>query len=253
MNKSELKKYVILLIAITAVFIFFWCEPIFRFLDGFSFVNIALRRVPVTANPVGLAGNYLDSSSVTISYAIMYIFALNFLFMTDNPAYIVRLKSRKFYVNKHITDTLIFTLIFVFILEMVNLTGTAIVLGIGEVIQSKLIIYSLINFVVMFLYYFRIGILLFIMIVIVSKKYAPFVTAAVLLLESAGSAFLPVLDSLWLPSKDATYILSLLSGNIREIDILPAIIRGLIMDAAIILFAYYLFLKKDIIVKKENS
>ncbi len=253
MSKFEKRKYVIVLIVITAVFIFFWCEPIFRFLDGFSFVNIALRRVPVTANPVGLAGNYLDSGSVTVSYAIVYIFALSFLFMTDNPAYIVRLKSRKFYVNKHITDTLVFTLIFVFILQTVNIIGTAILLGIGEVIQSKLIIYSLINFVVMFLFYFRIGILLFIMIVIVSKKYAPFVTAAVLLLESAGSAFLPVLDSLWLPSKDATYILSLLSGNIREIDILPAIIRGLIMDAAIIWFAYYIFLKKDIIVKKENS
>lgn len=253
MNKSEIKKYVIVLIAITAVFVFFWCEPIFRFLDGFSFVNIALRRVPVSPSPEGLAGNYLDSGSVTIYYAIMYIFALSFLFMTDNSAYIVRLKSRKFYVNKHITDTLVFTLIFVFILQTVNIIGTAILLGIGEVIQSGLIIYSLINFAVMFLYYFRIGMLLFIMIVIVSKKYAPFAAAGVILLESAGSAFLPVLDSLWLPSKDATYFLSLVSGSIQAIDTIPAVIRGLIMDAAIIWFAYYIFLKKDIIVKKENS
>ena len=251
MNKSELKKYVILLIVITAVFVFFWCEPIFRFLDWLSFITP--MRLSVTASPVGLAGNYLDSFSVTVSYAIVYIFALSFLFMTDNPTYIVRLKSRKFYVNKHITDTLIFTLIFVFILEIVNLAGTTMLLGIGEVIQSKLVIYSLINFVVMFLFYFRIGIILFILIVIVSKKYAPFVTAALLLLESAGSAFLPVLDSLWLPSKDATYILSLLSGYIRGIDTLPAIFRGLIMDAAVIWFAYFIFLKKDIIFKKENS
>lgn len=251
MNKSELKKYVILLLVIIAVFIFFWCEPIFRFLDWLSFIKP--MGLPVTANPVGLAGNYLDSLSVTITYGILYIFALSCIFMTDNQTYIVRLKSRKFYVKKHISDTLIFTLIFVFILETVNLVGTTIILGIGEVIQSKLIIYSLINFIIMFLFYFRIGILLFILIVIVGKKYASFVTAALLLLESVGSSFVPVLDSLWLPSKDATYLLSLLSGNIREIDALPAIIRGLIMDAAIILFAYYIFLKKDIIVKKENS
>lgn len=251
MNKSEIKKYVILLIAITAVFVFFWCEPIFRFLDWLSFITP--MRLPVSPTPEGLAGNYLNQSSVTVAYAIVYIFALSILFMTDNPAYIVRLKSRRFYVKKHIIDTLVFTLIFVLILLTVNLTGTAILLGIGEVILSKLIIYSLINFVTMFLYYFRIGMLLFILIVIAGKKYAPFATAALLLLESAGSAFLPVLDSLWLPSKDATYLLSLLSGNVQEIDILPAIIRGLIMDAAIIWFAYYIFLKKDIIVKKENS
>lgn len=251
MNKSEIKKYVIVFIGITALFVFFWCEPIFRFLDWLS--PIGSQRFPVSSDPIGLICNYTDSFSVTVSYSILYIFVLSFVFMTDNPTYIARLKSRKFYVNKHISDTLIFTLIFVFILETVNLIGSTILLGFGTVIQSNLAVYSLIDYVTMFLFYFRIGILLFVLIVIVGKKYASFVTAALLLLENAASTWLPVLDSLWLPHKDATSIISLLYGNIRMIDTLPAIIRGVIMDAAIILFAYYLFLKKDIIVKKENS
>lgn len=251
MNKSEIKKYIIVFIGIFLLFAFFWCEPIFRFLDWLS--PVGSPRLPVSSDPIGLACNYTGLFNVTVSYSILYIFVLSFMFMTDNPAYIVRLKSRKFYVNKHISDTLVFTLIFVFIFEMVNLIGSTIFLGFGTVIQSNLPVFSLIDFVTMFLFYFRVGILLFVLIVIVGKKYASFATAALLLLENAASTWLPVLDSLWLPHKDATSIVSLLYGNIRMIDTLPAIIRGLIMNAAIILFAYYIFLKKDIIVKKENS
>lgn len=94
--------------------------------------------------------------------------------------------------------------------------------------------------------------MLFIFGVITNKKLAVFITMALYFIEFFGGYFFHALESLWTPNKDAISVIYLLTGSMQPTDAVPVIIRGLIMNIALVIFAYYLFSKKDIIEKKGN-
>jgi len=65
--------------------------------------------------------NYFYEYRIVILYILTFAFGLNYVFFPESPCFLVRLKSRNEYVKKHVFDILIFTAVFAFLFEMVNI------------------------------------------------------------------------------------------------------------------------------------
>lgn len=192
--------------------------------------------------------NYLSYNIIMVFYLLAFALGLGFVFFKDKPSFILRLKSRNDYVKKHIIDILIFSSVFTFLLEVINVIFSFAVFGYDMTINSGLIPYSAIDLITEFLFYMRVGIVLLVTGIIVNKKFAPFITFGIYFLEYFSSNRIGSLFyGIWLPYKDSVYITNLIMGYTQPVDVIPAIIRGILMNGALIFTSYYLFKKKDII------
>lgn len=253
MNKCKIKKYLLALSGFSVFFVFFWIYPVVSFnawLKTEEAPNLLIEEVFL--NIMGPNGNYINPTKILVLYLVPFVLVLSSLFFTDNPAFLVKLKSRKTYVNKHIFDVVLFSVVFVLLIEAINIISALFMFGADLIIRFKLIEYSLIDYVTLLLFYFRVGIILFISGVIANKKLAVFITMALYFIEFFGGYFFHALESLWTPNKDAVSVIYLLTGSMQPTDAVPVIIRGAIMNIALVILAYYLFAKKDIIDKKGN-
>ncbi len=249
MNRlCKTRKYLAIFSGILVLFLYSWIEPVV-YLCSFLQLKGApdLSQSGLFLNVMGTNGNFINDRKIVVLYLIVLVFSISYLFFSDKHPYIIRLKSRNSYVHKHIIDSLLFSFIFVFLIEIINVTGAFIVFGADIVFKFNLILYSALDFITLLLFYFRAGILLFITGVIMNKKLAPFVTSAIFLIEYFSTFFIRALKGIWLPFKDSISVTNLIMGNIQPIDTVPAIIRGLIMDAVLLWFAYFIFRKKDIL------
>lgn len=252
MNKFKIKKYILAFSGFTVFFTFFWIYPVVGFIEWLKTEEAPhLCIEEIFLNIMGPNGNYINPTKILVLYLVLFILTLSALFFTDNPSYLVRLKSRKSYVNKHIFDVLLFSAVFVLLIEAINLICALFMFGGDLIIRFNFIEYSLIDYVTLFLFYFRSGIILFILGVVFNKKLAVFMTMGLYFIEFFGGYFFHALEALWTPNKDAISAIYLLTGDIRSIDVVPVIIRGLIMNIVLVSLAYYLFTKKDIIEKRE--
>lgn len=254
MNRSKIKKYLLIISGFCIFFILFW---IYHYLSFNAWLKTYgapdLRIEEVFLNIMGPNSNFINTTKILVLYPIPFVFALNSLFFTDNPAFVTRLKSRKAYVNKQIIDVIMFSAVFVFLIEAINIICALFVFGGDLVVSFKLIEYSILDFVTLFLFYSRVGIILFIIGVITNRKIAVFITMGLLFIEFFGQYFILELEKLWTPNKDAISVIYLLTGSMNISDTAPMIIRGLIMNTALALFAYYIFSKKDLIERKGNT
>ncbi len=253
MNKCKIKKYLFAFSGFSVFFIFFWFYPVLGFnawLKTEEAPELSIEEVFL--NIMGPNGNFINPTKILVLYLVPFVLVLSALFFTDNPAFLVKLKSRKNYVNKHISDVLLFSAVFVLLIEAINILCALFMFGADLIIRFKLIEYSAIDYITLVLFYFRVGIMLFIFGVITNKKLAAFMTMALYFIEFFGGYFFHALENLWTPNKDAVSVIYLLTGSMQLTDSVPVIIRGLIMNIALVIFAYYLFSKKDIIEKKGN-
>lgn len=198
-------------------------------------------------NTMGPFTNYLSYSRIMVFYVLAFVFCLNYLFFTDKPSFLIRLQSRTEYVKKHLADILIFTSVFVLLLEVVNIVFSFAVFGTEITIKSGLLPFSALDFVTEFLFYMRVGLVLFISGILVNKKYSPFVTFGIYFAEYFLSDYLIFKQDLWLPYTESVVVKSLLTGDISPIGVIPIVIRGAIMNMGLLILAHYLFKKKDII------
>lgn len=198
-------------------------------------------------NVMAANSNYFYEYRIVILYILAFAFGLNYVFFTDKPCFLVRLQSRTDYIKKHIVDILIFTAIFAFLFEAVNIIFSFAVFGAEMTINSGLLQYSAIDFVTEFLFYMRVGIILFIAGILINKKYAPFVTFGIYFAELFLKDYITALENVWLPYRDSVVVTKLLIFEILPVDVIPIIIRGIAMNMVLLILAYYLFKKKDII------
>lgn len=253
MKKSKIKKYILILLGITVFFVFFWTYPVIWFMDYASSKNApVLNNKQIFLNIMGPTGNFINPIKIVVVYSVILVFALYFIFIKEQPWMIVRLKSRKTYVNEHMLDVVLFSLFFVFLIEAINVIGAFCVFNTEIVLNFKLIQYSMIDFISLLLFYTRVGILLFIVGIITNKKAAPFITLAIIFIECFSSNFVLAINDIWLPFKDAISVIYLLTGNMQPINIIPVIIRGLLLNCILIAIAYFLFAKKDVISNEKK-
>lgn len=253
MIKYKIKKFILFFIPITGCLLFFWIYPVIVFMDWLNTNGApSLREEEIFLNIMGTNGNFIKPNNIFAIFAVIAILSLSFIFMSDKPIMIIRLKSRKKYISIHLVETLIFSCIFVFLIEMINVIGAILIFGTDMVIKFKLLEYSLIDYFTLLLFYFRMGTILIISCIISNKRIAPFITIAIYIIESLLQNFFLIMERVWTPNKDAISGIYLLTGNITLIDIIPMIMRSLTINILLIVFSYYLFDKKDLIEKKEN-
>lgn len=253
MIKYRIKKFILFFIPITLCLLFFWIYPVIVFMDWLNTDGApSLREEEIFLNIMGTNGNFIKPNNIFAIFSVISILSLSFIFMSDKPILIVRLKSRKKYISMHLTETLIFSCIFVFLIETINVMGAVSFFGVDMVTKFKLIEYSLIDYITLLLFYFRMGIVLLIIGIISNKKIAPFITVAIYITEALSQNFFLVMERVWTPNKDAISGIYLLLGDMTLTDTIPMIMRSLIMNILLIGVSYYLFDKKDLIDKKEN-
>jgi hypothetical protein len=253
MIKYKAQKYLTEFPVITVFFVFMWIYPLIYFTNYLKTDGAPVfSDKSVFLNIMGPFGNYINVRKIVVLYLILLVFGLYFVFKKDNSGFVVRLKTRHSYVTTHLRDIIIFVLTFVFLLEAVNIACALFTFDFSIIAELNLIPYSAIDFVTLLLFYMRAGVLLFIAGVVANKKAAPFITIAIYLIEFFSATYLPFINFIWLPYKDAISVPYLLAGEITPTDVLPGIIRGVIMNLGLIAAAYWLFLKKDIIYNEKK-
>lgn len=216
---------------------------------------VRFNDLDIFINVMATHTNYLSDLVIISFYILSFILGLNTVFFKTNPCFITRLKSRNEYIKKHIIDAILLALMFSFLLESINVVYSFCVFGADLTLSKNLIPYSVIDFISEFLYYMRVGIVLFLVGIILNKRLAAFITFGIYAFEILGDMFLLKSTDLWLPYKDAVIVTKLLTGDAQTTGIVPIIIRGVIINTILIVLAYYLFKKKDIIEneKKQNT
>ena len=124
MIKYKIKKFILFFIPITSCLLFFWIYPVIVFMDWLNTDGApSLREEEIFLNIMGTNGNFIKPNNIFAIFSVIAILSLSFIFMSDKPILIVRLKSRKKYISMHLTETLIFSCIFVFLIETINVMG----------------------------------------------------------------------------------------------------------------------------------
>lgn len=248
MRISKIRPYILSVSIFTAGLIVSWLIPNIFIMNNISNdKSINLSEFEIFLNVMGSHCNFLSYNRIMVLYLLVFIFVLNYYSFSDKPIYIVRLKSRTAYIKKHLFDVIKFALIFAVLIEIINITFSLIFFGIKLTIESGLIIYSVYDFVTEALFYIRAGILLMIVKTLFNGKIAPFITFAIYFLEYFIKDYLPFLYDLWLPYKDSVQVTGLIMNSTQPADIVSIIIRGIIINIALISLSYYLFLRKDIV------
>lgn len=206
-----------------------------------------LDEYGIFMNVMAENSNYISLNNITVIFPLGFMFGLNLVYSSYKPYLLLRYKSRMQYTLRHMLDALIFSSVFVLLMEFINICYSFAVFGAQITLESRLILYSFLDFWTMMLYFMRAGILLFIMRVIVNEKLAPLIIFPIYLLEFWFVNFLELLPGLWMPCLDSISVNYLLAGAMLPTDVLWAVIRGVLMNGALIIIAYFIFQKKDII------
>ena len=243
------KMYPTLLIftGIVAFFIFCWCVPTLWILENLKGNEYFLKNeMALFLNIMGKNGNFI-SPARTVLYLVVFVLGLDSRLFPDKPSFVVRLSSRREYIHRDIKTILLFSGAFVLLMEVVNIVAAFLTFSAGIVLDSGLLGYSLLDFVTQFLYYMRAGLVLLVVLILTNKKISPFITFAIYFLEFFLEENFKLLQYLWLPFRDAISLPYLLEGIISPVNVIPLIVRGILMNTALLVFAYYLFAKKDIV------
>ena len=243
------KMYPTLLIftGVVVFFIFCWCIPTLWILENLKRNEYFLKNeMALFLNIMGGNGNFI-SPAKTVLYLVVFVLGLNSRLFPDKPSFVVRLSSRREYIHRDIKTILLFSGAFVLLMEVVNIIAAFLTFSAGIVLDSGLLGYSLLDFVTQFLYYMRAGLVLLVVLVLINKKIAPFVTLAVYFLEFFLRLNVGFLKVVWLPCDDSIVVPYLLENPVSPVNVIPLIVRGILMNTALLVFAYYLFAKKDIV------
>ncbi len=232
---------------VVVFFIFCWCVPTLGILENLKGNEYFLKSEnALFLNIMGKNGNFI-SPARTVLYLVVFVLGLNSRLFPDKPSFVVRLSSRREYIHRDIKTILLFSGVFVLLMEVVNIIAAFLTFSAGIVLDSGLLGYSLLDFVTQFLYYMRAGLVLLVVLVLLNKKVAPAVTLAIYFLEFFLRLNVGFLKVVWLPCDDSILVPYLLEGLASPVNIIPVIGRGLLMNTALFVFAHYLFAQKDIV------
>ena len=163
-----------------------------------------------------------------------------------SPAVITRFKSRGSYSAVAILKIFIFALIFAALHEVVNLVCLRFFFSGDFFVQLNALKYSLFNMLTITLYYARIGVGLLLTHLVVKRKVAPFLIAAIYIFEGLVLCGLADQLDIWMPFRDATVIFELMEGSMDSAGLLMVFARGIVMDTIIAIIAWLGFQKKDV-------
>ncbi len=251
MQKSKTRSYAFMFGLILIGLILSWMFPNLQQMSFMQTSALHLSEFDMLLNIMGSNTNYFSHNRLMVLYLPVVILGLSFLFFKDKPSYIIRLRSRNAYITKHTCDVLIFSAVFSFLIELVNLIFSFCFFDYEIIDCSGLLLYSAMDLVTQFLFYMRAGLAIIIIGLLTNKKIAPFITFSVFYAEYFLSGYIPLLSSMWLPYMDSFSLPRLITKEMTYSDFSIVVIRGLMLNIPLIIISYYLFSKKDVLNEKE--
>ena len=235
MIRCKLRKYAIVL-PLCAVFFTLLCT--YTYLRFYNYLNSdyseKLSQKNIFYNVAGGDGDYI----------ILFVLFLFYIFTDENESYIVRLKSRASFVTRRIADCAVFAFLFSFLIEAVNVVAALICFDINLILELNFLQYSALE--LLFLFYFRAGLVMLSFGIIISPKVAPFITIALYLIELFATIIF-MISKVWLPFRDSVVVSKLMHGEMVLSDMWGIILRALLMMFLLIFSSYFLYQKKDVL------
>lgn len=191
--------------------------------------------------------NFEGSNKLSVIYIIPFVLILYFFFKGDNTVNIVRFPSRTYFVKNKLVDIVTIALLFSIIHEVINVAANYLNFSLGTMIKYDFFLYSLINILVIVLYYFRVGLVFFVFQTL-TRKFAVIFTILLYCIEYfvLGQYFFYYS---WLPNKDSVVLSGLMIGVLSGFDVGLICIRGLGMNLLLSMLGISIYKRKDILVK----
>lgn len=243
MTKFKLRKYFAVL-SITFILFVSFCAYTYWFL--FTNPSIKFSEEVLFLNLTGDKGNFTSYSMVVVFFLILFILFLFYLFPKENPIILVRFSSRCKFITHKTIDSALFAVLFSFLLEIVSITTAIICFDMSIILKFKFLQYSIIEWLTVFLFYFRSGLVLISFEIITSKKIAPILTVAVYVIEYLTADSFMV-SKIWFPFRDSLVVSRLMMNEMTINDIWSILLRAFGMSVLVGSISYFLFRNKDIL------
>lgn len=194
--------------------------------------------------------NFEAISRLSFVYIIPFIVILYFFLKNDRIATMVRFKSRTDFVNRKLIDIVIIAIIFAFVHELINIIVNYLNFSSEILRKYNFLIYSIINMLVIALYYVRVGVVFFILKTLYNKSAIIF-TILIYATENLV-IYQYLLYYSWLPCRDSVVLFNLMTNVYSYMDIILLFVRGLGMNILLIMISYSIFIRKDLFLHEKQ-
>ena len=236
------KKYALLSCVFLLLFLFLWLYYCYSFIDLPNRADIPNKLTDKDILVNLFSGNYQGYYFIAL-LSLPFAFAINYLLAKGNPQFILRMKSRGEYIKYCIIHIFLFSFIFSFLHEAVNMICICCFYSNDLIVELNLPVYTLINLLTLFIHFLRMGGIFLLIRFYVNQKLAPFILLVFYFFEYQISTFIDI----YLPIKDSTAIYSLIIGSANASDVFVLSVRGISLTFIIFIAAYFKFQKKDIL------
>lgn len=186
--------------------------------------------------------NYQGSRFIAI-LSLPFAFAINYIIDSENSQVITRRKSRGDYMKTCLIHIIVFSFLFSILHEAVNIIGVLSFCSKDLIYECKVPTYTLMNLLMMFIYFSRMGGIFLLIRCFVSQKIAPFVLLCIYFIENQIEGRF----DWYLPITNALIIGELINGRISTPKIILLFVGGVCMTVIVFIAVYFKFQKKDIL------
>lgn len=240
--KHIAKKYALLFCVFLFLFIFLWFYYCYSFIDLPSRSDTSIQYTDKNILTNLFSVNYQGYLFIAL-LSLPFAFAVNYLLSKENAQIILRMKNRGEYIKYCLLHIFLFTVIFTLLHEAVNMICISCFYSNDLILELKLPLYTLINFLTLFIYFLRMGGIFLLIRSYVNPKLAPFILLVFYFFEYQITNFI----NIYLPIKDSTVIYGLITRTADLGNVIVLSIRGISLMIIVFIGAYFKFQKKDIL------
>lgn len=240
--KNHAQKYAVLFFVFLFIFLFLWFYYCYSFvkMDEKDAMLMGLTLKDIFKNI--FIQNYQGDNFITI-LSLPFAFAINYIIDSENSQIITRRKSRGEYIKTCLIHIIVFSFLFSILHEDVNIIGVLSFCSTDLIYECKVPTYTLMNLLMMFIYFSRMGGIFLLIRCFVSQKIAPFVLLCIYFIENQIEGRFD-----WhLPITYALIIDDLICGYMSTSKLILSILGGVCMTVIVFIAVYFKFQKKDIL------
>lgn len=237
-------KYLKSIIIVFVCSVLYWCMvelPVITRLKEDSFIEDTEEHQILAV--VGHSGGYEDILGI-ILFVSLFCFCLNFLLLPYTEMLFVRLNSRKKYIIYNMKHTIIFSILFAIIHEVINMIGMLLCFSVSALENLQFFRCMFISFAAITLFYIHVGIILQLLNICIIRKYT---SVIVFLMYMFEYLLIRVKFINWAPCCDGAILLRLLEKRISKERIIFLFSENIFVCLLLVIILNYLFLQKDIL------
>lgn len=190
-----------------------------------------------------------ESLFCTVVLTFPYTIALNYIIIPNDIEKILRFKSRnKYYIN-NVISVFLFSVLFVLIRTLISTIGCSVTFGADTVKAVHLYKIYLFNMIFPIMFYIKVGLLTVTANFFIARKYSPIV---ILLIFIAEFASLKIGIFNWVPIRDSSKLMKMVTLKITFNDYIFTLVRGVLYIALMLIISQYVYKNRDILQNEKQ-